>query len=108
MPLTWTNVEKIYRGPRTLVYADCQLDSTYVVGGYAVVPGDVGLAQVDIMLVDPSGPNRVVYVKNNNTSGLIKVFAATQTATNSILATMVDSGVRDYSNITVPVLIVGR
>lgn len=109
MALTHANVERIYRGPITLLYDEITFDNSYAAGGEALVPADVGLAIILAVWPAATAGWDVSYKKNNANSGTLQVFTAGTNATNSALAIPVEGSVaRDFSTLAVSVIIAGR
>lgn len=110
MALTWANFHTMYRGPRTQVYAEATFDSSYAAGGETVNASDIqGLSSILMLIPSANSGYNVTYSKTNDTSGKLALYASQTPDTNSAVAVPVDSAVaRDYSNITVACLIVGR
>lgn len=109
MALSYANVDDIYRGKYRIVYADATFDNSYASGGETINASDFGLAQIlTIHAASKEGYN-VRYVKTNDTTGSLKVFASFTPDTNSATAAPIDSAVaRDYSTVTAALVIYGR
>ncbi len=110
MALTWANQHVIYRGPRTLVYAEATFDNSYDAGGETVHGGDIsGLTSIIGMTAMQSGGYDSTYTRTNDTSGKIQIFASLTPDTNSATSVPLESAAaRDFSTTTISYLIVGR
>ncbi len=110
MALTWANQHVIYRGPRTLVYAEATFDSSYNAGGETVNAGDItGLSSIIGMAVLQNGGYDATYTRTNDTSGKLQIFASLTPDTNSAVSAPLEAAAaRDYSTTAISCLFVGR
>lgn len=108
MALTWSNVNKFYRGPLTMAYADVLFDSSYAAGGEAIVPADCGFTTVLAIWPCATAGYNCTYSKTNDVSGKLAIYAASTPDTNSATAAPIDSSIgRAYSTVTISVIVVG-
>lgn len=109
MALSYSNVDIIHRGKYQVLYADATFDSSYASGGETINASDFGLYR--LLAVHPSSKEgyNVRYVKTNDTTGVLKVFASFTPDTSSAVAAPIDSSVgRDYSTVTAALIIYGQ
>ncbi len=106
MAVSVANRHFLFRGQRTLMYAEITLDSAYASGGEEIEASLFGFKAIDGIF--PAG-NTSGYVfeftKSDFNTFLCKVYSFSNT-TNTVLGAIVTG--KDLSAVTIPVLIVGR
>lgn len=106
MAATIANQHTIFRGSRTVKYAEVTLDSAYASGGEAINAADFGFAQILGVFCGgtPAGYSTEI-TKSTDTQFLVKVYAFSNT-TNTVVGQIVTG--KDLSAVTIPVLVIGR
>lgn len=108
MAITWSSITVMYKGPRTFVYADAVLDSSYAAGGEAIAPGDLGLSEIHALWPVATAGYNATYSKTSPTAGKLAIYAALTPDTNSALSAPLDSSVgRAYSTVTISCMVIG-
>lgn len=103
MAITIANQEIVWRGARTIRYAELTMDSSYLTGGESINAADFGLSV--ILGVFPSHAEGYVIemVRSSDTAWLVKFYAYSSNSNTTI--EMVSA--KNLSAVTIPVLVVG-
>ena len=109
MALTYSNTDTVYRGKYQIIYTQATFDSSYASGGETVNATDFGLARILTVHAGSKEGYTVRYVKTDDTSGTLAVFASLTPDTNSATAAPLASSVgRNLSSVTADLIIYGQ
>lgn len=109
MALSYSNRKTIYRGAYQILYTEATFDSSYASNGETVNASDFGLGTILSVVPTATAGYNVQYVKTNDTTGTLRVYASITPDTNSATAAPLQSSVgRDFSTVTAALVIYGQ